>query len=158
MSATNVNVVTFRRAAIPPGLSISAVSRIEHWGLFILYLDDESKESKLLYHADKTSIVNNSTIHNSKEWPIDLNDAKYHKVDTESVVGYLALGTHKLTKEMMKEYCEKVDKDRTFNTITNNCQAWVQSVLKELVDNKHLSQLAYDEFKKNTDILPLLGW
>lgn len=73
----------------------------------------------------------------------------------EFVVGYVALGTHKLSKEMMKEYCEKVDKDRTFNTITNNCQAWVQSVLKELVDNKHLSQLAYDEFKKNNDITPL---
>lgn len=66
MSATNINIVTFKRADIPSGLSISTVSRIEHWGLFILYLDDEAKESKLLYHADKTSIVNNSTLHNSK--------------------------------------------------------------------------------------------
>lgn len=112
----------------------------------------------MLYHADKTSIVDNSTIHNSKEWPLDLNDAKYHKVDMEFVVGYVALGTHKLTKKMMKGYCDKVDKDRAFNTITNNCQAWVQSVLKELVNNKHLSQLAYVEFKKNIGVNPLLGW
>jgi hypothetical protein len=158
MSATSISIVTFKRSGVPYVLASSMISSIEHWGIFITYHDNEGRESKVLYHADKISMINNTTKHMVKEWPIDLNDIKYLKVSKILLVGYASQGSYKLTQDMMNNYCDEIDEDRTFNTITNNCQAWVQSVLNKLIHKKHISQLAFDEFKRDNKITPLLGW
>jgi hypothetical protein len=58
----------------------------------------------------------------------------------------------------MNNICFKLSKNRTFNTLTNNCQNWVESVLIELVKTGNISKLCLEELENNNEILPLLGW
>jgi hypothetical protein len=58
----------------------------------------------------------------------------------------------------MNNICSKLSNNRTFNTVTNNCQKWVETVLVELVKTGNLSKLCLEELENNNEILPLLGW
>ena len=58
----------------------------------------------------------------------------------------------------MENICNKITKDRVFNTLTNNCQEWVKSVLSELVNAGYLPQSRLEKVKEDNEIAPLLGW
>jgi polyhydroxyalkanoate synthesis regulator phasin len=58
----------------------------------------------------------------------------------------------------MVEIFEKITTERFFNTLTNNCQEKVKSILDELVKNGNLSRLSLDELKEENEITFIFGW
>jgi hypothetical protein len=150
-----IEIVAFKRTFLPKNIwdLIPDKTKYEHWGIFVHLTDG----TKLLYHADKANIQRN-TKSMFKEWPKDINDPKYDKADFILLVGYTAQDSNALSKDKLIEYCDNIDKDRVFNILTNNCQEWVKSVLKELIENKHLPFSACDMLKGNDKMIPLKGW
>ena len=146
-----ISIYTFKRG-ISKDTNFSVPSSIEHWGIHVKY--EGNTPIRMFYHADKTSLTDNSTYYMPSEEPWNPLSNKDKKVDRRILIGY----SNNLTHEEMNKICFNVSKDRIFNTITNNCQEWVKSVLVELVKNKNLSQLCLDELKENKEIIPLLGW
>jgi hypothetical protein len=150
-----ISVITFKRGINKEHL-YSLPSCVEHWGIYVEYEKDNT--SQMLYHVDKTSIINNSTKNLQKPWTWvnDEGELSYNanKVDKLVLVGY----SSKLTPEDMKDICKNLSTDRTFNTLTNNCQKWVESVLAELVNTGHLHKLCLEELQTDNEIIPLLGW
>jgi hypothetical protein len=144
-----VSIITFKR-----GFNIhtqfSVPTRFEHWGIYVDYEDET--HSQYLYHADKESAIKPRTIYESK--PRTWLHESVKKVDCLILVGY----SSKLTHEEMDNICKKISKDRIFNTLANNCQEWVKSVLSELVNSGNLSHLSLKELQENNEITPLLGW
>lgn len=144
-----ISIITFNRG-INKDVLFSVPSYLEHWGIYVEF--EGYKQSPMLYHADKTSVINNSTLFKHKSWSwLNGNGKK---------VSYLVLVGHSstLTHEEMMDICSDLSKNRGFNTISNNCQEWVKSVLYELVRTGHLSHLCLEELKENNEIVPLLGW
>jgi hypothetical protein len=109
--------------------------------------------SQYLYHADKDNFKDYSTKYETKEWNRTLR--RLNKVDHIELVGYSSTN---LTPEKILEICEKINQNRIFNNITNNCQQWIISVLNELVNQGYLSHLVLEELKINNEITPLHGW
>jgi hypothetical protein len=144
-----ISIITFNRG-ITKDTIFSVPSYLEHWGIYIEYLNDNS--SQILYHVDKASITNNNSLYLHKTWTW-LNDQD-KKVDYLVLVGY----SSKLNHEEMSNICSKLTENRTFNTLTNNCQKWVESVLVELANTGNISKLCLEELKNNNEIVPLLGW
>jgi hypothetical protein len=145
----DISIITFKRGLNKDTL-FSVPSPFEHWGIYVEY--EKGTHSQMLYHVDKTTLINNSTKYKHKPWSW-LNDND-KKVDYLILVGYSC----KLTHEEMNEICSNLSKDRTFSTLTNNCQKWVESVLAELVNTGNLNKLCLEELKEDNEIIPLLGW
>lgn len=141
-----ISVITFKHG-INKDILFSVPSCISHWGIYVEYEGDN--HTHILYHADKESLINHKTQYKSKPWSW-LNK----KVNYLVLVGY----SSKLTHETMDEICCKISNDRIFNTLFNNCQEWVKSVLFELVKTGHLSHLSMEELTENNEITPLLNW
>jgi len=144
-----IAVITFKRG-INKNILFSVPSSIEHWGIYVEYEGDN--HTQMLYHADKASLINYNTIYKSKPWTWLNNNDK--KVDYLIVIGY----SSKLTHETMDEICCQISNNRIFNTLVNNCQEWVKSVLLELVNTGNLSSLSMEELTENNEITPLLDW
>lgn len=137
-----INIVTFKRTE-----RFKLPNKYEHWGLFVRYED----ESERLYHADKTSITNTQTKYETKQW----SPNRSKKVDLIVLVGYSSAS---FTDAEMVKICDNITQDRVFNTLTNNCQEWVKSVLDRLVEQRFLANANYELLKEGNDITPLLGW
>ena len=147
---TEITVLTFKRVIkINPEIQNLIPSSIEHWGILVNF----ERNTKLLYHADKTSLIDNSTSYIEPEeqpWSLNSDNKVHHRV----LVGY---STNLIPKDM-NGICQKVSKNRKFNTLTNNCQEWVKSCLIELVNDGKISPLCLEQLKENNEIIPLLGW
>lgn len=135
MDVSSVSIVVFK-----PGMSLIPLSsRVKHWGIYIQY--ENGEHSSYLYHADKEHILNYQTKYEAKEW----SHTKCNKLD--HLIGYSSQSSNELTHDKMIEYCDKITEDRIFNTIGNNCQEWVKSVLIELFKYGHLSSFCYEVLK-----------
>jgi len=150
-----ISIITFKRH-LTKMLIIRVPTQIEHWGIYIKYNDKD--HSQFIYHADKQSITDYNTKFLYKEWSKDgdlLKKDRANKVDARELVGY---SSYKLTHEEMINICTEVSKNRVFNTIINNCQEWVKTVLSELIDKGYLSKSSLDDFISENKITPLRGW
>jgi hypothetical protein len=145
MKNNTISIGSFRRD-ISKICLLPSYPNFEHWIIKVEY----DIEISYIYHADKYTITNRDTNYISKEWKSEW-DIKSNII----VIGILAPD---FNHEMMDYYCKKVYQDRIFNTLTNNCQDWVQSVLIELVKDKHLLQKDYDMLIRNDKMIPLKGW
>ena len=139
---SKICIVVFKR-------NISYIpSQLKHWGIYVEY--EEKINTEYLYHADKVSILNIQTEYEGKHWSPSNNK----KVDKVITIGYAS----KLTHTQMIEYCDEITRNRIFNTIGNNCQRWVISLLIKLIEKDHLYCKCYDILKQDNEITPLLGW
>lgn len=151
-----ISIITFKRGFLEQFLT-EVPAQLEHWGIYIEY--EDINQSKYLYHADKTNLFYPSTKFLTKEWSKDggwLKEGRADKVGSLRTVGY----SGKLTHEEMVKICIQLSKNRIFNTVSNNCQSWVNSVLVELINKGFLSQHSWDDFllENKNEIRPLLGW
>jgi len=146
-----IQIITFQRDMKITQNLYSVPSPLAHWGIIVEYKNGNNDQ--FLYHADKESFFNTNTNYKTKN--IDFSTNISRKIDKIVLVGYSSL---QLTHENMEDICINITKDRIFNTIGNNCQEWVKSVLSELVKTGNLSHLCLEELKKDNEITPLLGW
>jgi len=149
-----ISVITFKREFIEQFLT-QVPAQLEHWGIYVEYEDNNN--SIFLYHADKSNLFCPFTKFFPKEWSKDggwLKKGRADKVDHLVLVGY----SGKLTHEEMHKICTQLTANRFFNTLSNNCQSWVNTVLLELVNTGNLSELTLENFILENQISPLLGW
>jgi hypothetical protein len=128
-------------------LRISLWSRIEHWGILIKHED----RKQYLYHLHLNA--DHRTEYESKEYSL-FDTEILKKVDYKILVGY----SKNLTHKKMDEICKNITENWNYKLISNNCQDWVNNVLKELVNQNYLSPNSYEELKINNEITPLKGW
>jgi hypothetical protein len=140
-----ISILTFKRN-IYGDICLPVPSELEHWGLYVEY----SENKKIFYHVNKTSIIDTRTSYETRSW-INL---RKENVDFIIIVGYSA----NLTPEQMNELCSEVSFERHFNTLTNNCQEWIKSVLKELVNTEKIPKFYLERLEELNLITPLRGW